>query len=77
METSEPNKPTRVYSNEDVTVEWRPELCIHCQTCITDLPQVFNLNARPWVNINGAAPNRIKAQVAMCPSGALSLGEQH
>lgn len=67
-------KPTRTYVHEDLIVEWRPELCIHCQLCITELPMVFNLDARPWVNLKGAFKDQIIEQVKACPSQALSLG---
>lgn len=70
------DKPTRVYANGQVSVDWRPELCIHCGDCVTGLPQVFNLDARPWVNIDGAEPQQIVQQVRNCPSGALSLTPQ-
>ena len=68
--------PTRSYSNGEITVEWRPEKCIHCQACITGLPAVFNLERRPWVDMKAAATNEIKIQVASCPSGALAIKEQ-
>jgi putative redox protein len=66
--------PTRVYKNNTIAVEWRPELCVHCQRCITELPQVFNLSARPWVDINGASDKEIIQQVEACPTKALSMG---
>lgn len=65
--------PTRVYSNDKVSVEWRPELCIHCEACFRGLPEVFDPNKRPWVNINGAETDEIRNQVLNCPSMALSL----
>lgn len=70
-EFMESNQPTREYSNSEITVQWWANRCVHCQECITGLPQVFNLDARPWVNINGASTQEIKDQVAKCPSGAL------
>lgn len=69
------SQPTRVYSNGEISVEWRPELCIHCQACINGLPQVFDLNKRPWVNIHGATTEEIRKQVTECPSAALSIGD--
>lgn len=68
------SEPTRVYKKEGCVVEWRKELCIHCKTCITELPEVFNADARPWVNVEGALADRIREQVGRCPSGALALG---
>lgn len=66
--------PTRTYTNGEITVEWRPEKCVHCQACINGLPAVFNMEARPWVNMNGATIEEIKRQVAECPDGALTIG---
>ncbi len=61
------------YSNDDITVVWKPELCKHAARCATQLPQVFNPKARPWVNMDGATSQEIKEQVARCPTGALSI----
>lgn len=68
------SEPTRVYRNEQIAVEWWADRCIHCQACIDGLPTVFNLQARPWVNIDGASADEIRKQVNECPSGALALG---
>jgi uncharacterized Fe-S cluster protein YjdI len=45
---------------------------------MTDKPtRVYaNLDARPWVNIDGAEPQQIVDQVRKCPSGALSIKPQ-
>lgn len=63
----------RDYSNGEITVEWRPDKCVHCQACVNGLPQVFNIHARPWVNMQAATTAEIKTQVEACPSGALSV----
>ena len=60
------------YSNDDITVLWKPKTCIHAKHCWKDLIQVFNPKNKPWVNMDGATTARIKKQVAACPSGALS-----
>ncbi len=73
---TEASKPTRTYSSDQITVEWRPEKCIHCGDCIRGLPEVFNLDARPWVNLQGASAQAIAEQVEKCPSGALSLASE-
>lgn len=70
------NKETvKEYSNEDITVIWKPYTCIHSKKCWKGLLQVFNPQSRPWVNMSGATTKRIKAQVEECPSGALSYIE--
>jgi uncharacterized Fe-S cluster protein YjdI len=60
------------YTNGEVTVIWRPEVCTHSTICWRSLPTVFNPRVRPWVNAQGADTNTIIAQVDLCPSGALS-----
>lgn len=66
------NNLTKKYSNGDVTVVWKPGLCIHSKICWTGLPEVFDPRVKPWVKPEGAATDAIIAQVEKCPSGALS-----
>jgi uncharacterized Fe-S cluster protein YjdI len=60
------------YSNDEVTVIWQPDKCIHSAICVSGLPEVFDTQKRPWVNILGATSEPIIEQVEHCPSGALS-----
>ena len=61
------------YANGELTVVWKPKLCIHSRKCWEGLPSVFDPDKRPWVTITGAPSDAIAAQVRRCPSGALSL----
>ena len=61
------------YPNNDIAVVWKPEFCKHSGRCVTQLPGVFNLQAHPWVNMQGASSEEIVAQVNKCPTGALSI----
>jgi len=61
------------YSKGETTVVWKPEVCIHSEKCFHGLPNVFNPNQRPWVDMDGAEEEAIRNQVAKCPSGALSI----
>lgn len=63
---------TKKYSNADVTVVWKPHVCIHSAICFNGLPDVFNPRERPWVKIEGSDSAKIIEQVKKCPSGALS-----
>jgi len=68
------SKPTtKEYSDKNVTVVWKPNLCIHSEKCFHGLPEVFNPDARPWINMEGADNEQIVSQVKNCPSGALSF----
>ncbi|PHN03054.1 (4Fe-4S)-binding protein [Flavilitoribacter nigricans] len=67
------DKPTvKEYSNGEITVVWQPDKCIHSKMCFNGLPQVFDPQARPWVNVEGASSQEIMKQIKKCPSGALS-----
>jgi len=61
------------YTNGEVTVVWKPEVCTHSRLCWTQLTSVFNPRTRPWINMDGADTERIIEQVSKCPSGALSF----
>ena len=64
---------TKKYSNGEMTIVWKPKLCIHSTKCVNGLPNVFNLNKKPWINADGATTNEMINQVKECPSGALSF----
>ena len=59
------------YANDEITVLWKPEFCQHSTRCWTQLPQVFKPSMKKWIDVDGATAERIKEQVARCPSGAL------
>lgn len=60
------------YSNGDITVTWKPDICNHSTLCWRGMVSVFNPRNRPWINMDGADTEAIIAQVEKCPSGALS-----
>lgn len=60
------------YKNGDLTVVWKPKLCIHAATCVKMLPEVYNPNEKPWIKAENASIEALKSQISKCPSGALS-----
>ncbi len=60
------------YTNDEITVYWDPDKCIHSRKCVTGLPQVFDRSKRPWINMKGASSEEIMKVIDKCPSGALS-----
>ena len=65
-------KIVKEYTNGEITVVWKPGLCIHSAICYSELIEVFDPGSRPWVNMNGASTKRIIEQVDDCPTQALS-----
>ncbi|WP_299674685.1 (4Fe-4S)-binding protein [uncultured Tenacibaculum sp.] len=60
------------YSNGELTIVWKPKTCIHAAECVKALPKVYNPKARPWLKIENATTEELRAQIKKCPSGALS-----
>jgi len=63
----------REYRGESIAVTFDSLRCIHAEACVRGLPTVFDLNARPWVQLNRGNANEIADVVQQCPSGALTF----
>jgi uncharacterized Fe-S cluster protein YjdI len=63
------------YSNGEITITWQPTKCTHAGVCVRTLPKVYNPKAKPWLTIENASTEELKAQISRCPSGALSYTE--
>jgi uncharacterized Fe-S cluster protein YjdI len=63
---------TLKYTNNEVTVVWKPKTCIHSSICWKGLIEVFNPKEKPWIKMDGASTEKIIEQIRKCPSGALS-----
>jgi len=63
---------THKYSNKDITIVWKPDVCIHSKICWHNLREVFDPARRPWILPEAADSATIMAQIDQCPSGALS-----
>jgi len=67
------SKFDKTYTNGEVTVFWKPDLCIHSTKCFHSLPEVFNPKIRPWIQLDKSSTDKIIETVKNCPSGALSF----
>jgi uncharacterized Fe-S cluster protein YjdI len=61
----------REYRNSEVVVYWEPQLCVHTARCLQGLPQVFDNERRPWVDVTAASADQIAEVVMRCPTSAL------
>lgn len=64
---------TKEYSNGEVTIVWKLELCTHSGICAKGLSNVFRPKDKHWVHANEATSDEIVNQVRKCPSEALSF----
>ena len=49
------------YKNENITIHWDQSKCIHAGVCVKSLPNVYNPKERPWVKIENASNEELKA----------------
>lgn len=60
------------YTNGEITIIWKPELCQHAGVCVKMLPNVYRPKERPWVRLEFATTPELIKQIDSCPSGALT-----
>ena len=60
------------YSTNEITVIWKPNLCMHSGICAKTLPKVYNPSVRKWIKPENATTEELIAQINKCPSKALS-----
>lgn len=62
----------RDYAGKEIVVYDNRKICSHAAECVKNLPSVFRLDSRPWINPDGSNVNDIIDTIRKCPSGALS-----
>jgi CDGSH-type Zn-finger protein len=55
-----------------ITIHDNRSVCAHPGFCTSELPSVFRMGKKPWIDPDGAEPEQIIEVIKKCPSGALS-----
>ena len=63
--------PGKPYAGPGITVYFDKKRCIHHRACVKGLPEVFDVERKPWIQPDQASIARITEVVRRCPSGAL------
>ena len=61
------------YRSEGINVTFDAARCIHSKECIHGLPEVFDVDKRPWIQPDKADAERVAEVVMRCPTGALQF----
>ena len=61
----------RTYENDAVRVYWDSSRCIHVGKCLRADGEVFDIERRPWVDLDAGTTEQVVAAIEQCPSGAL------
>ncbi len=63
----------RTYEGTSIKIVYDVPRCIHAAECVKQLEAVFDPDARPWVNPDGAPAEDVARVVLQCPTGALKF----
>lgn len=61
----------KAYASPDITVFYDRQRCIHFAACVRGLPEVFDVDQRPWIQVGAASADQVAEVVRRCPTGAL------
>jgi CDGSH-type Zn-finger protein/uncharacterized Fe-S cluster protein YjdI len=71
-------RKARAYQGETITIRYEVRRCMHAAECVkSGLQKVFDNSKKPWVNPDGASPEKIIDVIERCPSGALTYDYKH
>ncbi|MFV0320973.1 MAG: CDGSH iron-sulfur domain-containing protein [Alphaproteobacteria bacterium] len=69
------NKARNYVNKDGYSIRFESARCIHAAECVK-MPEVFNLENKPWANPDSADFDKIVAHISHCPSGALSAWDK-
>ena len=71
-----PKFQRRNYTGKDINVSYDTRRCIHAAECVRKLPEVFDTQKRPWIQVDNADVDKVADIVMRCPTGALHFERQ-
>lgn len=70
----------KTYPGPVVGVSFDGEICRHAAECVRGMPEVFEVDRRPWIDPGQAdtedSAQRLRQVIGRCPSGALEVVER-
>lgn len=60
------------YSNGELTIVWKPEVCIHAGICAEIFSEPCQPQEEALVNVESTTRERLISLINKCPSGALT-----
>ena len=65
----------RVYSGENADVTFSLRRCIHAEACIKGLPQIFDKDRRPWIQVGDTSADAlVNLAAAARPARCMFVG---
>jgi CDGSH-type Zn-finger protein len=74
-ETNTVKNKKKDYVGEKITIHDNRSICSHAVFCVENLPSIFRLAKRPWIDPSGGGTSSVEEiieTIRKCPSGALS-----
>jgi len=65
------SKEIQNYKKNELEISYDPNICTHAANCVNNFPEIFNINEKPWINLDAATKDKLSEAVKNCPSGAL------
>jgi len=67
------SKEIQNYKKDELGISYDSKICTHYANCVNKLPEIFNIENKPWINLSNATKEKLSQSVKNCPSGALKL----
>ncbi|MFV0361789.1 MAG: (4Fe-4S)-binding protein [Suipraeoptans sp.] len=59
------------YCGKELNIYFNKEVCKHAAKCVHGDGKVFNLNQKPWIQVDKGDADEERHIIDSCPSGAL------